>query len=79
MNFVVWGATSTVASALERFGVPEPDKWKLASNVFDKLDDLGPKLWQKLCADAAREFDRSDRVSGVRRFRAARTAVPNVF
>lgn len=58
----VWDATSTVASALEGLGVPAADKWKLASNVFDQLDDLGPKLWRDLCAEAAKEFERSNKV-----------------
>lgn len=61
----VWGATSTLASALQSLGVPEADRWKLASDVFDQLDDLGPKLWKKLCAEAEREIERSERVKGL--------------
>ena len=58
----VWDATTTVFSVLERLGVPEAEKRKLAANVFDHLDDLGPELWKKLCEEAEREFERSERV-----------------
>lgn len=58
----VLGATSTFASALDRIGVAEDDKWKLASQFFDQLHDLRPNLWQTICTEAAREFKKCDRV-----------------
>ncbi len=61
----VWDATPKFASALERLGVPEATKRKIATKVFDQLDDLGTKLWERLCAEAEREFERSDTVESL--------------
>ena len=58
-----WDATSTLSSALEKHDFPEAQKRKLLTNVFDKLDDLGPELWNQLCAEAEREFEEADKVA----------------
>lgn len=58
----VFRATTTLASALVKRDFPEAEKRSILSNFFDRLYDLGPQLWNEVCAEAKREFERSDRV-----------------
>jgi len=59
----VWSATPKSGEALKSLGLSEAEYRRSLSEVFDKLDDFSTQLWKQLCADAKREFERTDLVS----------------
>lgn len=59
----VWSATPKSGEALKSLGMSEAAYRRSLSEVFDKLDDFSTQLWKLLCADAKREFERTDLVS----------------
>lgn len=59
----VWRATPRVGQVLKALGLSKAQYRKSLTDAFDKLDDLGPQLWKQLCAEAEREFERTDRVT----------------
>lgn len=62
IRWQVLGATSTLASALEKHDLPEAEKRKMLTKAFDTLDDFGSVFWNGLVKAAERAFELADRV-----------------